>query len=291
MKATQKQLLEFAQAAGVEAVEIVEDEAQSDFNMDTALQAVDSAREGIIRPRIETQLRDTIEKEISGLNGGKLDAWLVEHTGIKRADLKGLTDPQKVKAAKDFLVNQLEGDKQATQAKIEELRSTMEAERLEAVRSVEQERDQWKGKYIDRDLLEALQTELKGAPLPEKLDRSIAAKDLKSHLSELYHIQYNEQTKAIELFDKANTTMPALNGSQKVKIMDEAKAFFEPRNNWMTDMRGANPAAATNSGANAQAIPFGTPPAKGDGQATSYQDQLTATVNQMAMAAGAPVLK
>lgn len=240
MKVTQSQLIELVQiAAGVQNVEVVEDESQSDYNQDTALQAIDSNREGIIRPRIEGTLRETIEKEVGGIHGGKLETWLTKNTGISRAAMKDKSDEEKVALAVKHLTSQLDGDKQATQAKIDEILAEHN-QQLESIKGdYESKLTAANQKYISREIRDYMKAELKDFPFKSDVDRDVAVEDLHNALMSKYDLNFDEANKAVKLFTKDKPGIEALNAAQtnKITIKDEATAYFTPRGQIAKDMR------------------------------------------------------
>lgn len=249
MKLTQKQLLDLASALGLEGVEVVENETDSDFDNNAALSAIDGSRRKILEPLIKSELEGELKASIEGKHNGAIRAMLARASGLSHSQLKKLESSSledAIKAAFDHSKSSLEGDQQATAQKIEEMLNAHN----DALTAKETE---WKGKYdelnnkyISRDMLDVFMGKLKDAPLPEKLDRNIAAKDFMNHLREKYHLSYDEAKRTVDLMDKTNPSMPALNEAKnaQIDIMAEAKSFFEPRAAWVTDMRGKNPADA-----------------------------------------------
>lgn len=257
MKVTAKQITDLLSAAGVQDVEIVEDEATSEFNLDAALTAIDTAREGIIRPKIEGTLRETIEKEISGLNGGKLETWLNKHTGISRAAMKDKPDEDKIKLAINHLNAQLDGDKQGIQAKIDEILEKHNQD-VEALKS--EYETKLKGandKYNDRAIEDFIEAELKDFPFKSDVDKKLAIRDLKTDLKQRYDLTPDEANRSVKLFTKDKPGIEALNpaGTTKITVKDEANAYFTPRGQVAKDTRESNPADATNKQAQNTYVP------------------------------------
>lgn len=244
-KLTQKQLLDLASALGLAGVELVENETDSEFNLDAALSLVDNSRKSIIEPQLRGSLEESLRKEIEGRVNGSWRSALNRATGITHSKIKDIESIDDVlKLAIGHKVSSVEGNQEETTRKFEEL----VAAHNEAVTKANQE---WEGKYnslnekyIGRDMLSVIEGKMKDAPLPQKLDRKIAAEDFMSHLRNKYHLNYDEAQKMIALMDKGNPAVPALNETrtQAVDMMAEMKSFFEPRALWVTDMRHVNPA-------------------------------------------------
>lgn len=247
MKLTQSQLLSLLSGIGVADVEVVDDEAQSDFDNDALLSTIDANRRGILEPQIKSELEATVANAREGKLNGSWKSALHRATGIPRMDLEKIDKiDDAVKLAVQHKLALLEGDAQATSAKVDELIQTHQ-QALEAQKSeYEKQLTAANDKYIYRDKLDYVRSLLKEAPLPEGLDRDIAAKDYMKYLEDSYHVSYDEANRKAVLMDKNNPSLPALNEAKNAHIdfMAEAKNYFEPRSLWMKDMRGKNPADA-----------------------------------------------
>lgn len=243
MKLTQQQLSELLKGIGLADVELVENDTDADFDKDAALSAIDSNRRKVLEPQIESEIRPAIE----GATHGKWKAALNRVTGVGHKKMEGIDNVDEIaKLAVGHKVESVAGTQEETTKRFEEMMKTHN----EAIEAKDKE---WSGKYeelnnkyVSRDMLDFFKGKLKEAPLPEKLDRDIAAKDLMNYLREKYHLSYDEAAKQVALMDKANPAIPALNEAKnaQIDILAEAKSFFEPRNNWVTDMRNVNPADA-----------------------------------------------
>jgi hypothetical protein len=243
MKVTLQQLTEFVKAAGVAHVEVVEDESQSDYNIDNALTEIDSSRTSIIRPKIEQEIQTNAQGKVFGIVKGAL----ARITGAGRGEIDKF---EKIEEAIDFAVKHksslLEGSQSDIDAKFNALAENHQKEKDALKAEYESKISEATNKYVQRDIQNSLATQLGSAPLPDNTDRLIAANDFQKHLAEKYHVTYDEAAKMIKLYDKENNAAPALNSSKTnpVNIMDEAKEYFTPRGLWRTDMRDVNPKEA-----------------------------------------------
>lgn len=243
MKLTQKQLTDLLQAAGVQHVEVVEDEANSDFSLDDALLAIDSAREHVIRPKIEQDVYDTrISKEIGKLHG-TVNSLLVKHTGASRSQLDKINGlDERFDAAYKHREAQTQGSQDEINAKFEEMLRNHEQEKQTITQQYESQLNEARNKYVQRDIQSNLATILNSAPLRDGVDRIIAANDFQKHLAEKYDLTYDEAGKKIQLLEKGGNTIALNEGkTQAIDIMSEAKNYFTPRALWQEDMRGKNP--------------------------------------------------
>lgn len=246
-KVTQKQLLELAAALGLEGVELVDDETQSEFKLDAALSAIDGNRRKILEPQIREDLEAGLKSAIEGRVLGGIRAMLARNTGLSHSKLKEFPEDKMedaIKAAIAHKMSSIEGNQEDITKKFEQLVADHNAALTQTTAEWEQKYNELNSKYVKRDMLSVIKSKLKDAPLPAKLDRDIASEDFINHLQNKYHLSYQEAEKTLALMQKDNPALPALNEAktQAVDIMAEAKAFFEPRSLWVTDMRHVNPA-------------------------------------------------
>lgn len=247
MKLTQQQLSRLLKGIGLEDVELVENDAEADFDNDAALSIIDGNRRKVLEPQLKSEIEAEIRPAIEGATHGKWKAALNRVTGVGHKRMEGIDNVDEIaRLAVGHKIESVAGTQEETTKRFEEMMKTHN----EAIEAKEKE---WSGKYeelnnkyVSRDMLDSIKGKLKDAPLPEKLDRDIAAKDLMNYLREKYHLSYDEAAKQVALMDKANPAIPALNEAKnaQIDILAEARSFFEPRNNWMTDMRNVNPADA-----------------------------------------------
>lgn len=267
-KLTQKQLLDLASALGLAGVELVENETDSEFNLDAALSLVDNSRKPIIESGIRGELESSIKGSIEGKAYGAIRAMLARNTGLSHSQMKAISEDndkieEVIKAAIAHKMSSVQGNQEDTAKKIEEMLTAWNKEKEELLTAEQKKYNELNEKYIGRDMLSVIEGKMKDAPLPQKLDRKIAAEDFMSHLRNKYHLSYDEAQRAIALMDKGNPAVPALNETrtQAVDMMAEMKSFFEPRALWVTDMRHVNPAEAMKQVQQPTPQGFNVPPA------------------------------
>lgn len=244
MKLTQSELTAFLQGIGITTVEIVDKEEESEFDKDELLTAVDDNRKQILKPLIESEVKERLISEAKGTAGGSLRSELARSTGMKRADLERIEkDADAIKAAIDYKMGLIEGDKAETDKKVNEILEAHRLEKESLINDYDAKLQSANQKYIDRDINEFVAAQLKDAPIPKNADRNVLAKDFVKHLQDKYHLNYDEATKAAELYLKDKPDMPAMNAAKnaKISILDEAKEFLTPRGLWEKDMSGRSP--------------------------------------------------
>lgn len=277
MKLTQEQLLILAKTVGIQDVQLVEDEKDSEFDLDVALQSIDSNRSTILKPQFEQELRADLEKSIAGKVGGTLESGLKRTLGcpssIFTPDMK---DPQRIEAALNWKVAQLDGSVQDAQKEIASILEKHQADMDATKQDYEAKLSEANQKYIDRDIQEFIQGRLKDAPLPTTSDRAVVTKDFVQHLRSKYHLNYDEAKKQVDLHLKDNPSMLALNENKTkpIEILAEAEQFFSPRGLWMKDMRHEAP--ANHMPANAQGYKSANGQQPSAAPLTKLQEQLAA---------------
>lgn len=281
MKATNAQLAEALKAVGLQDVELVESEADADFDLDGFISAIDSNRESILKPRLTEELTGQIQSAIGAKAGHGLRKALRDITGMDKKALDAIpADADAIKAAVEYVRGSANATQDDIQAKIDEMIAQHNQE-IEAKNSEwEQKYNTLNSKYIDRDVSAWYRAQLKDAPLPKDADKETLADDFKRYMADKYHNAWNEEQKAVGLFTKENPNMPALNGSKHVDIMEEAKGYFSKRGQWVTDMRNATPTGVPPT----PAMPsLATPANKALGTDAAYNPSgLVEQINQLA---------
>lgn len=247
MKATQSQILEkLLPQIGLANVVVVEDEADADFDLNAALGTVDENRSAIFKPQLEESLRTELSSSINGRRGGELRNHLIKLTGIPRGQVEKIEkDEDAIKAAIAHKMALIEGDTKEATKKIDELIAAHNSEKEQIIGEWSAKEQAAIQKYIDRHVADYYETNiLSDAPLNKKADRKTLAEDFKNHVSNNYTVKFDEDKRTVELMDKKNPALPALNGNQKVDLKELAKDFFTKRGVWETDTRNITAADA-----------------------------------------------
>jgi hypothetical protein len=247
MKITQKQLAKLFTAVGVDAVEIVDDDSLSDFKQDEVLQAIDASRESVIRPRIESEIKNAAVVEAKGRVGGSLERILKRTTQIPVTEFKpDMTDEEKIEVALKFREQNLGKDVQALRDEMDKIAQTHNATLDGLKADYESKLKSEKDRYTEREIIEYIAGESKEFPFPEDADRNHLAKDLLSFIKNEAHVHWNEETRKPEYRKKDAPETPLYNeaGTQIRSTRDFAELKYKPmgKNFWQTDMSSKNPA-------------------------------------------------
>ena len=269
MKITANKALEILKDLGVKDVELVDDDAQVDYDQDTVLLAVDEVRTPIIRQKIEADLRKTIETTIAGKQGDKLRRSLRDKFGIALADLKDLDDEAAIAKAIDLYSGTLSKDTES----LREVINKQAQEKADTIAALTAEKDKevgaWREKYSERHILDHFVEQLKDAPINPKADKTAVAKMLKdAYAQQGIVFDYDEATNKIVPLDKELRTIK-LNaaGATQFSVKEGAEAVLSMYGLWEKDMRSQPPVTPTN-GAGQPYVPA-TPPAGGADPAKS----------------------
>lgn len=250
-KFTLKELLELNKHLGVD-VEIVEDEAQSDFKrqdepitIDALLTAIDTGREPIISNKIKGSIEGELNRSISGKVSAAVKKTLIEATGISKDKIEGKDTKEAVQIAISHYAEALGTDKKSA---ADQLKEVMEAhaKELDAEREGRKtDKGDFESKLSQHDKNNILSSYYGGAKgIDPKANKSVLQEDFLLWLERSYNVKVNEDKKGFTLYDKANPEKVALNQSntQVVNWQDVAKDYHTSRGQWHEDSRRDNPA-------------------------------------------------
>jgi hypothetical protein len=248
MKVTQQQLLELAKTIGLKDVELVDDEKDSEYDSDTALQAIDASREPIIKTKFDNDIEQQANKAATGRALGTLKAVLKRWSGAEeKMFTKDMTPDQMVETALAHYTSTLDQDKGEAQKQLDEILARHQQERTQLEETYKSQLSDAHSKLTRRDIMEYIGQQMKDAPLRKGYDKNVAVEDAYNHLNSIYDLQWDEKEKKVNLIDK-NTKLSALNdaGTLAVNPMDKIRPYFESRGAWATDMRDADAVTPTN---------------------------------------------
>ncbi len=243
MKFTQTQAVEALVSLGVAAAEIVENEADSTFNNDELLAAVDTTRSVILKPKHKAELKEELERSVGGMIGKALEKHLKKTTGFN-AFTPEMTDDQKIQASLDFFVGNIEKNKGDAQEVINQLAATHAAEIEKLTRESGEKLTASEKRFIERDINEYFEDVVSKMPLLETANKKELAKLGKAFMESRFAIKYDEAGKKVGYYQKDNPEVPALNDAKNNPLNDaeELKGYFSTIGVYKTDMRNNNPA-------------------------------------------------
>ena len=236
MKLTQTQALEALKLAGVSAAEIVDNEADSEYDADTVLEQVDASRGAIITPKVRAEMKTDLEKSIGGMIGKKLQQHLKKVTGFT-SFTDGMTDDEKITAALDHFVSNHDKNKGDAQEAINKLIAAHTSE-LESVKTdLTTKLTASEQRFADRDLMDYFRKKVNALPIQEAADKEFYA-DLLFNRAKTLGIVKLEGDKA-NYFKADNPELPLMNAKENDVFDDTvwAKDLLTKAGVIKTDMR------------------------------------------------------
>lgn len=275
MKLTQAQANEFLSSLMAEAVEVVENDNESEFNREAALEKIDGIRAPLIKNTYENEWRSEFESKIAGKVGGTLERMLIRETGIDAKSLQGKKDEEKIRVALEFKNGQLDKDKAEWQDEVRRLATEKDEVAKTWEQKLAEKENEWKGKYNQKEIRNAFFSDLQKAPLNPKADRVELSKDFYQYMATKYHMGFDEVNAAVQYYKLDNHDMPAESDAPngKIDIMKEAEAYFKPRGLWETDTRNVEmPAVGNNYTPSGKTVaPKGSPEALAEQRQKAYE--------------------
>lgn len=263
-KITQKHLLELLKAAGVPAVEVVTDEdydkhvkdkPENEADVDAMLASIDESRGKILRPDIEKEITESIDKKLQGTMWNSLRSALgreFKSAGITLSDLQDKTKVEDM--VKVCLEKYNEKFSQDTDGLRKELTTQQEAwqqEKEKLIAEEEKKRSELHGKFIEKDIDSKMLELVAALPRDPKGNDAIRAKSAKAFLREIAHLHYDEATGTLELRSKDDTNIPYMGTDGKKRAIEPKDALkdYAAAMGWgATDMRHVNPSEAMKQG-------------------------------------------
>jgi hypothetical protein len=241
MKITAQQAADLFKVLGLQDVVLVAEESESEYTEETedaVIAAVDQSRTPIIKTRLETDVKETLEKSVLGRVNGSVRSVFARVLGVNRKSLtEDMTFEQMAEAAANHYKGTLSEDKASHQQQIDDIIAANE-------QALTAKENDWTGKYnslnekyIKRDRIETLSKTFDKAPFPKDYDRNVGISDFDQYLNENYHVVYNED-KTIDLFEKANPEKVAMNAAnnKKISLNEIGVNYFKPRGAWMENL-------------------------------------------------------
>lgn len=236
MQLTIEQVKDLLQKAGVQVV-VVEKDEDSDFNLDTALAAIDTAREPIIKGKIGDELVQTAVDEAQGKMIGAMKSEAARISGLQTNEFNGLKPSEILKKVSENIKSTLDTDKQGWLTEREQMANDHEA----AINKIKGEESaktkEWESKYNERDLREFIRGKHKTLNLPTTANREDLA-------DEFFELNKNKFKMSIEgdkiVLTDSTGKRPFKEGStsQFLEIDDLINSRYEKAGLIVKDARG-----------------------------------------------------
>lgn len=187
-------------------VQVVADETEADTDFDVDAVTTDFYAE--VPKQLPKEAKDVIISAELGKTMGTLRTNLSREFNLSKKDMEEKSVDELIKMAVNTTKGNKDADEQAVQAKIQEIRSELEAENAELRAQLEQTNGEWEGKltaaqqrYIDRDINQSIYNFVDKYP-SKGGDKNRQARALRRELEDSgIVIKYDEATKQNQYFD------------------------------------------------------------------------------------------
>lgn len=209
MKITLDQALDLLKKAGLNDVEVVEAEADSDVNIDEALSAIDDSRSEFIKPK----LTDELMSQVKGKQGVYLRDTLSKITGMTRNKLNAFdTDVEAVKAALSHWEETIGKKPSELKEEMDALIAAHNAEMESVRKEYDSQLSAVNAKYNDKNINDYIGGIVAEMNLPEGADKGMIAKIVRNALSDRVDLSFDAENQSVLALKKGANT-PAMNDS------------------------------------------------------------------------------
>jgi hypothetical protein len=172
-KMTAARAIEVLKLAGVPVAEIVNDPAAEDADLDNdiLLSEIDKARSVILKPQFEGDFKKTENDAFVLRMQGTLSTALARKFNMSKKELETMKVPDMIDHVLNSYDDKFSKDTEGLRTQLAEQIASFGAKEDQLKAEKESAINEWKDKYIDRDITEALLEELKDAPLNKKTNR------------------------------------------------------------------------------------------------------------------------
>lgn len=240
-KFTVQQLIDELAKVGVPHVEVVDSVDDADTESDTFLSGLGDHFKGVLTPIIKGEAHT----ELAGKINGSVRSMLAQTTGIKAKELEGLNDKEAVAKAMAHFKATANGDNTALQQQLEDVMAANAKAIEDAQTEGNEKANAIQTKYDRREILTQIsEAHNKAAGLDPKLNKGELSSQYLRSLEDKYIVKWNDETKKVELYDKANPAQRAYaNAAKNVYLEAEAgiKDHYSNIGIWNEDTRNINP--------------------------------------------------
>lgn len=242
IKLSAAQAIELINQLGAD-VELVDDKhADSTLKFDEAISSVDQSRIKILKPNIESEIKESLTSSLAGKFGGDLRANLrrLSNGQLKTSDLKDLKDDEAIQKFLDVMIGQKDSSLEEIRNQQRTQLQEWETEKNRIISEKDSEFSKLKSLYTERDIDSYLENALNEIP---RIGGNIKAQTqlAKSFIRSKYKDHYDDSNKLLELRDLVNPDKLALNGNVAVSIKDALTEFAKEAGILKTDMRNEDP--------------------------------------------------
>jgi len=243
MKLTNQNALDLLKTLGIQDVELVADDAASDYSQDAAIQLVDAARTPIISQKILTEETGKIHGEVAGKINNAIRNQLHKLTGVSKSDIEGKNSDEAMQLAFAHWAKTTGGDKEAFAAQLNEVMASKDATLTQKEKEWADKYGALESKYTRKEIMDGLNgiyATAKG--IKPTANKALLAGDFLTSLESEAIVKYNSESKEFELYDKTNPAIRLLDKSKNgfAKVEDRIKEYHSARDQWHEDARQEN---------------------------------------------------
>ena len=250
---TIEQANDLLQKIGVEVAVVAEaEQADKNADLENIAKGVFNEMETKIKHDVEYDIREEARSAEAGKHLNSLRTLFKREFGIDEKEMKDLPQQEIVKLAKakiGFDKNKQSADKEEAESDLLKRYNELmeEKNRLEEgfTGQLSAKDAEWMEKFQEKDMEERLFS-LVNATARTSGDPSAQKDAIKYALKSKYHVKYNESTKEIEIYDKANPEKKMFDGKNLITDKYFVEKELKSLGVVATDMRHVNPADVMN---------------------------------------------
>lgn len=247
-KFTAKQLTDLLSKLTNQAVELVENDTDSDYDENVLLSAIDSSRTPIIKQLV----KDDIHGEALRKTNDAYRKSISSKFGVPLSELNGLeSDAILEKAIDHYKSNSTDSDK-AQQKKIDEILKAHSDEVARINGDWEKKHNEVTGQLTRKSLIDVLAKAHKNATgLPVDMNKDKAAEAFLSELERKGVLKLTQDGSDIEIYDRNDPTTRLLNQSKtaNITVNDFLKGHYTELGLWKDNTSDVNALTAANRAA------------------------------------------
>ena len=253
-KVTQQQLIDLLSKLTSQAVELVENETDSEFNEDGFLQSIDKSRSPIIKQLLQKDIHGEAMRKTNDAYRKSVSAKF----GVPLADLAGLeSDEILEKGLQHYRENTQDSGKQQ-QTKIDEMLAAHKNEVARINSEWEQKHNEVTGQLTKKSMLDVLARYHKDAKgLPVDMNRDKAAEMFLTQLEKIGIAKLNVDGNDIEIYDRNDPSTRVLNQAKTATlgVSDLLKSHYSDLGLWKENTSDVNAATAASRAAKLTTAP------------------------------------
>lgn len=242
-KLTQAQLTALLSKLLSQDVELVENDADSDFNEEALISAIDKGRTPIIKQLVSKDIHGQALRTTNTAYRSSISKLF----NIPLSEIEGLESEELLTRAMEAYKSTLPDAGKDAQKKIDEMLKAHADEKQKITQEFQQKHSELESRLTRKSMIDVLRKYHKDASgLPEKANRDKLAEVFLSHLQGNAIVKLNDAGDEIELYDPKNPETRLLNSSStaNVSVSDMMKPYYLDLGMWNEDTRDVSATTA-----------------------------------------------